>query len=271
MRTLTLMAASLLLVSFGLRAADAPGEAVSPKEVIKLFNGTDLRGFTTWLKESKREDPKKVFSVADGTIHIAGMPMGYLATDREYRDYHLKLEYKWGKETFGAKGVRNSGVLLHAVGPDGGAGGVWMSCFECQLAQGCEADIIMIRGKDAKGEPTSMTMSAETEVGPDKHLRWKMGGEKKTWPPTKGQLWWSKHEPGFKEAIDTRGKDDVASPLGEWTRVECICAGKRITLKVNGTVVNEIYDVTPAAGKILLQSEGFEIFFRNVELHPLTK
>jgi hypothetical protein len=53
--------------------------------------------------------------------------------------------------------------------------------------------------------------------------------------------------------------------------MECICAGKRITIKVNGTTVNEIYDVAPSSGKILLQSEGFEVLFRNVELHPLTK
>ena len=34
-------------------------------------------------------------------------------------------------------------------------------------------------------------------------------------------------------------------------------------------VVNEIYDVFPSAGKILLQCEGSEIYFRRVELLPL--
>lgn len=253
------------------RADDKKSEPVAPKEVIKLFNGKDLTGWTTWLKDSKREDPKKVFSVQDGVIRIAGMPMGYMATDKEYKDYHLKAEFKWGKETYGAKGVRNSGILLHGSGPDGGVGGVWMCSIECQLAQGCIGDFILIGGKDENGKPIPMGMTAETEVGPDKHLRWKKGGEAKTWPPTRGQLWWSKHEPGFKEDIDTRGKNDVDSPLGEWTKMECICDGKRITIKVNGTTVNEIYDVAPSAGKILLQSEGFEVLFRNVELHRLTK
>jgi hypothetical protein len=51
--------------------------------------------------------------------------------------------------------------------------------------------------------------------------------------------------------------------------VECLCAGKRITVVVNGTTVNECYDVFPAAGKVLLQCEGFEIFFRKFELRPL--
>jgi hypothetical protein len=32
--------------------------------------------------------------------------------------------------------------------------------------------------------------------------------------------------------------------------------------------VNECSDAVPAAGKILLQSEGDEVFFRNLELRP---
>ncbi len=79
------------------------------------------------------------------------------------------------------------------------------------------------------------------------------------------------HDLDFKELLDTRGKNDVESPLGEWTRVECRCAGKRIAVSVNGTQVNEAYDVFPSAGKILLQSEGFELFVRTFELRPLKK
>jgi hypothetical protein len=40
---------------------------------------------------------------------------------------------------------------------------------------------------------------------------------------------------------------------------------------VNGVKVNRAYDVTPAAGKILLQSEGFEWYVRKFELLPLKK
>ena len=84
---------------------------------------------------------------------------------------------------------------------------------------------------------------------------------------------WStlRHDPEFQELIDTRGRFDVESPLGEWTRVECICNQDRITVVVNGAVVNECFDVFPSKGKILLESEGFEIYFRRFELRPLTK
>ncbi len=252
-------------------AADRPAEKpLSPGDkVIRLFDGKDLSGWYTWLKESGREDPKKVFTVHDRMIHVSGEGRGYLATQRAYRDYHLVLEYKWGKRTDGSGYVRNAGVLLHAVGPDGGAGGVWMTSIECQLAQGCEGDLIVIRGKDADGEVIPATVTTETVIAADGKTRWKKGGKRTVYAGR--QFWWSKHQPGFKEKLDTRGKDDVASPLGEWTRVECICRGDRITIKINGVTVNECFDTRPSAGKILLQNEGNEIYYRLLELRPLKK
>jgi hypothetical protein len=85
------------------------------------------------------------------------------------------------------------------------------------------------------------------------------------------QFWWSNHEAGFLERLDSRGKDDVASPLGQWTSVDCRCEGDRITVKINGVTVNECYRVFPAVGRILLENEGNEIYFRNIELRPLQK
>ncbi len=264
------LAVVLALAAATARAEDKKPEPVSPTgEVVKLFNGNDLTGLSTWLKASKRDDPKKVFTVRDGLLHVSGEDSGYVATERAYRDYRLVVEYRWGKNTFGSKTVRNSGVLLHGTGADGGAGGVWMPSIECQLAQGCVGDLIPIRGIREADALVATSFSADTVFGPDKHPRWKKGGEMLTF--TKGQLWWSLHDPDYKELIDTRGKDDVESPLGEWTRVECVCDGKRITVSVNGTVVNECYDAYPSAGKVLLQSEGFEMDFRTFELHPLKK
>ena len=60
------------------------------------------------------------------------------------------------------------------------------------------------------------------------------------------------------------------APVGR-TRVEIVCQGKRVSVSVNGTVVNEVSDASPASGRILLQCEGFEVFFRKFELHPLPK
>jgi hypothetical protein len=269
MRTNLALAAALTL-GLGLTAIQADEskpEPIVPKGVIKLFNGKDLTGLHTWLKDTGREDPKKVFTVHDGMIHVSGENNGYVSTDQAYRDYHVSVEYKWGQRTDGRKYVRNSGLLLNAVGPDGGANGTWMSCFECQLAQGCVGDIIIIRGKDEKGETIPVRLTSDVVIGPDNKPRWKQGGTPTAFTGGR-QLWWSLHEPFFKELLDTRGKNDVESPLGEWTKIDCWCADKRIRIAVNGTVVNEAYDVFPSAGKILLQSEGFEIFFRNFEVRP---
>jgi hypothetical protein len=251
--------------------ADEPGQskAVAPDKTISLFNGINFTGLTTWLKDTKREDPRGVFKVEDDMLHLSGDGNGYVATEKEYRDYRLQVEYKWGKKTDGGKYVRNSGILLHATGPDGGAGGAWPSCIECQLAQGCAGDLILIRGKDETGKEIHVRLTAETELAPDKRRhRWKKGGEVKSFPPTRGQFWWNNHDWDFEELIDTRGKHDVESPTGEWNRAEIVCAGSKITVSINGHAVNECYDVFPSAGRILLQTEGFEIWFRKFEIGP---
>jgi hypothetical protein len=249
------------------QAAPSRSEAISPKNgTLVLFNGRDLTGLYGWLKNSHYQDPRRVFTVNNGILQISGEVDGYLATKDQYRDYHLVVEYKWGNRTYGSKTVRNSGILLHAIGQDGNPS-PWMSSIECQVAQGCVGDFIVIRGKDAQGSVIPVTLTSDTILASDGRTRWKKGGTPTAYSGK--QFWWSEHDPDFEELLDTRGKNDVESPLGQWTRVECICAGRRITVVVNGKTVNECYDVFPSAGKILLESEGFEILFRKFELHPL--
>ena len=179
----------------------ASADPVVPHEVAQLFNGKDLTGFTTWLKDAKRQDPRKVFTVSDGMIHVSGDGFGYLATEKDYRDYRLIVEYKWGKRTDGGKYVRNSGVLVHASGPDGNHNGTFMASIECQLAQGCVGDLIVIGGKDANGKVIPVALKAETVLGPDKHPRWKKGGPVRAF--TQGHLWWSLHDPNYTELLDS--------------------------------------------------------------------
>ncbi|MPY90996.1 MAG: DUF1080 domain-containing protein [Luteitalea sp.] len=256
------------LAEGGLYPAAPASEAIRPDRTIRLFNGRDLDGLYGWLKDTHSEDPKKVFTAADGLLRISGETHGYLGTRQAYRDYHLVVEYKWGGKTYGAKTVRNSGILLHAVGRDGNRS-PWMTSIECQIAQGCVGDFIVIRGKDEDGSIIPVTITSDTTLGPDGRTRWKKGGTPTVYSGK--QFWWSQHDPEFDEVIDTRGRWDVESPLGEWTRVECISDGDRITNIVNGVTVNECYDAFPSAGKILLESEGFEILFRRFELQPLRR
>lgn len=254
----------------GNKAAQDTSEPIEPKEKIVLFNGKDLSGLVGWMQKTGYEPEGKEYSAVDGMIRIAGGGNGYLRTEKKYKNYHLSVEYKWGTErTNMSRYVRNSGLLLHGTGIDGGSSnGAWMPSIEIQLAQGCEGDIICIGGKGKDGEAIRATVTGLMKSGGDGRPRWN---------PTEGtetrysgrQFWWSKHQEGFRELLDTRGEKDVASPYGEWTRVECICWGDTITIKVNGETVNQVYDVQPSSGYILLENEQYEIFYRNFELKPV--
>ena len=64
-----LLTAFIALVFVTCARADEPGKAITPKGgPLKLFNGKNLDGMYTWLKDTKREDPRQVFRVTDGML-----------------------------------------------------------------------------------------------------------------------------------------------------------------------------------------------------------
>ncbi|MFQ3651577.1 MAG: DUF1080 domain-containing protein [Gemmataceae bacterium] len=105
-----------------------------------LFNGKDLTGWRVFLKDNKAK-PEDCFSVKDGVIECTGKPNGYLITEKEYGNYILELEWKWGEEAKKIK-VPNSGVLLHVSGQDM----IWPKSAEAQLMSGNAGDIWLIGG-----------------------------------------------------------------------------------------------------------------------------
>jgi hypothetical protein len=237
---------------------------------MQLFNGKDLSGWTTWLKESQREDPRKVFSVQDGMLHISGDGYGYLATDKEYRDYHLVTEFKWGDKVWPPrdKAARDSGVLVHATGPDGNAN-PWMAAVEAQIIEGGVGDFIVVRGKDAEGQEIPVEITAEMGRDRDGEAIWRRGNP--TEVITGGRVNWWGRDVDWSDTLGFRGRYDVESPLGEWTRLEVVARGDQLQVWVNGVLVNQASKVKPSAGKILLQTECAELIFRKVELRPLAK
>ena len=42
-----------------------------------------------------------------------------------------------------------------------------------------------------------------------------------------------------------------------------------MTVRLNGELVNEGYDATPSEGNVCLESEGWEVHYRNVEIREL--
>ena len=271
---------AMALLTCGQAWSVEPKLPISPANgIVRLFNGTNLNGFHTWLVDTRRADPRQVFSVTNGMIRISGDGLGYLGTAQTYRDYRLIVEFKWGKKNWSwgdrIGKARDSGIFLHAVGPDGNSHdgkGAFMAAIECNVFQGATGDFLLIRGHAADGSPISPRLTAEVAEPRDTDgwfTRQKSGRRQRleTW----GRVNWSKKDSQWKDVLDFRGVRDVESPPDEWTRVECVCEADRITILVNGTTVNQASSVSPSSGRILLQCEGSEIFFRRVELHPLAE
>jgi hypothetical protein len=135
-----------ILAAVGALAVVVPGgeEGFEP-----LFNGKDLSGWTFFLE--KRGDNKDgtmkmedVWSVKDGILHCKGRPNGYIRTEKDYKNFVLKLEWRWPE----GKGY-NSGVLLRMVGPDK----VWPKSIEAQLMSGSAGDFWLIDGAKLETAP----------------------------------------------------------------------------------------------------------------------
>ncbi|MBX6311332.1 MAG: DUF1080 domain-containing protein [Isosphaeraceae bacterium] len=200
---------------------------------IKLFNGKDLSGWKVYIDPA---DPKKkgyspasstegIFRVEDGMIHVSGERFAALTTEKEYDNYHLILEFRWGEKKWPPRqnAVRDSGVLLHCVGPDK----IWTKSIECQIQEHDCGDFWLVDG-------TSLTVDGKPQTG--------------------GRI---------------VKKKDAEKPTGAWNTIEVICDGSSITNIVNGVVVNQGTNASVTRGRISLQSEGAEVWYRKVELKPL--
>lgn len=234
-RARSLALAVPILITLAIASAVAVGapDSASQAKSIALFNGKDLTGWHTFIRHPKaketvdpRTDPKGVFKVEDGVIHVSGEEFGCLTTDDEYENYRLTVEFKWGAKKWPPREnvVRDSGILVHCVGPDK----VWNKSIECQIQEHDCGDFWMVDG-------TTLVIDGKTETR-------------------------------FKKK-----KKDGERPTGEWNTVEVICDGDKVINIVNGVVVNEGTEASVTKGKILLQSEGAEVYYRNIKLTPLTK
>ncbi len=268
----------LLLLSLASPASTATQTAIRPDRAIHLFDGKSLDSFYTWLVDAHREDPLRVFTVVDQVdgapaIRISGERWGGLVTRDSYRDYHLVVEFRWGLATWGQRGkaARDSGVLVHGQGPDGNTGadgnGAWTRSVEAQVIEGGVGDFILVAGFDAEGKKLVPRMSARSGKDRDGEAVFDARGEGREFEG--GRINWYGRDVDWQDRLGFRGRGDIESPYGEWTRLEVIADGDRVTNIVNGKVVNEGYRSSLTEGKILIQSEGAEIYFRRIDVEPL--
>jgi putative heme-binding domain-containing protein len=251
-----------------------PSEPVA-QTVTKKINLLDL------IREGKMEyhinpkadvhdDAKNVFKFdADGLFHVSGNGYGGMTTLESFKDYHLVIEFKWGEKTWGKreKASRDNGILVHCWGPQGTMGGSWMASIEAQIIEGGVGDILVLSPKLADGTVLTTSIVAEAGIDANKQTIWSPGAPRRTM--TTGRLNWQHRAANWKDVKGFRGKDDVESPYGEWTRFEVIAKGDTLQYFVNGVKVNEAFECKPSQGRILLQVEAAEMFVRRYELYPL--
>lgn len=253
-------------------------EGITPQEKLVLFNGKDLSNFYTWLVDHHKNDPNRVISVVDQVdgapaIRVSGEDWGGFATEENFQDYHLVVEFRWGLVTWGDRknATRDSGVLVHCQGDNGNTGkdfnGPWMRSIEAQVIEGGIGDFILVAGYNADG--TRLIPKGTATVVRDRDGETVYSPEGKPEQFEGGRINWYGRDPDWTDRLGFRGKDDVESELGGWTRLEVICKGDSITNIVNGKVVNQLSGASQNSGRIMFQSEGAEIFFRKIELLPL--
>jgi hypothetical protein len=254
-----------------------------------LWNGKDLSGWERWLgkphasvalageaKDDKgnytqplgaERDPLNVFTVVsvDGrpAIHISGQIFGGITTKEEFSNYHLRLQFKWGTQKWPPREKdatpRDSGLLYHVHSAMNFNGKTWPRSPEFQIQEHDVGDLYAIG--------CQMTVLAR-RPDPAKRLF--------IYDPKGGPTEFIEQLPIGNRCI----KDpDNEKPTGEWNTLDLVCLDDESLHIVNGQVVMRLTKATrldgasPAPltkGKILLQSEGAEIFYRAITLRPIT-
>ena len=244
-------------------ALGASGIAQKAKDIpphgklVRLFNGKDFTGFDTLLQsKGLNNDTDKVFQVEKRVIHVSGNDFGGIVTQKEYENYYLRTEFKWGDKTYLDRvgKARDCGILYNITGAiPAPPRGVWPRSFEFQIIEGGTGDIWLIKGASlkVKGELVS-----SKEAPPEDAVQY-------TKSPRFGEGPWQ-NVTGYRDPVG-----EVETPHGQWNLLELVVDQDHVKYWVNGKLVNEATDLNATKGKLLFQTEGAEVYYRNIELAPL--
>jgi hypothetical protein len=208
--------------------------------------------------------PNTVFTVVEQNgepvIKVSGEIYGCLFTKKEYENYHLRLKVKFGdkKSEPRIEKLKDSGILYHSVGEAGvDYWRAWMLAQEFQIMEGHMGDYwniansaIDIRAYMSEGKMNSIANEKQGFLG--------FGA-------------------GESQGFCMRSENHE-SPNNEWTSIELICFQDKSLHIVNGHVVmvlkNSRYvengkSIPLTKGKIQLQSEAAEVFFKDIQIKSI--
>src|SRR5450432_1194573 len=244
-----------------------------------LFNGKDLKGWDTYIGPDLNDsgkfisalpiglnnDPRHVFTIVkvdgENLIRISGENWGAITTVREYENYHLQLQFKWGALTWGQKKgkKKDSGLLYHSIGKWGADYGAWMRSQEFQIEETNTGDYWGVAGGMAD-MPVIKKSETEYDYNPKgEFMTFKEGG--------------NVGRRCFKSM-------EAENPTGQWNTLDLYCHGDTSMHVVNGKVVMILYrnrqndngNESPLSkGKIQIQSEGAEVFYRQIKIQPIAQ
>jgi hypothetical protein len=257
-----------------------------------LWNGRDLGEWTTWLARPEpssevpgmakgangrytevigsTRDPLKVFTVlpdVDGrsAIRISGEVFGELRTVRSLQDYHLKFEFKWGEKKWPPRDApatqRDSGLLYHVHAEPGAQGRTWARSIELQIQERDCGDLYAVGSAIAV------------------RSRWRPGAQGQAgsyiYDPAGA---WVYHAQVPGQSGRCVKDPDAEKPNGQWNTIELVCLGQECIHIVNGKVVMRLHGPTRidgalpmpvTSGPIILQSEGAELFYRDIAFRSI--
>jgi hypothetical protein len=198
---------------------------------VALFNGKNLNGWYSYTgKYGVNNDVEKAFVVENGVIRLAGESMGYLCTKASCKNYYLRVVFRWGEKKYPPReNHKRDSGILYHFPPTA-EDRVWPLSIEYQVQEEDCGDYWCVGGANADSPNTSRM------EGSQKHI------------------------------IRTANYEN---PVSEWNTVEIICLDDRSEHYMNGHLVNQASNLTVTEGKILLQLEGAEIYYKEVELLPL--
>ncbi len=238
--------------------------------------GNDFIGHAPVDEEGKTIPPigydknvGNVFSVieenGEPVLHICGPIYGCLISNESYRNYHLRMQVKFGEQRWEPRLEKalDSGLLYHSVGEPGLDYWLsWIRAFEFQVMQSGTSEG---NTGDFWSIPNSRADIKISKPNPDVNTYY--------YDPEGEWL-----TVGSQGITDYCGAQDYNSPEGEWTTLELICyEGKSLHI-VNGKVVMALQNFRHASaqgdepmdeGKLQLQSEAGEVFYKGIEIRLL--
>lgn len=210
-------------------------------------------------------DQYKVFTVIEENnqpvLRISGEVYGAVTSKASYENYRLKMQFRWGQKKWPPREqkLRDSGILYHAIGEHGQEYfRSWMLSQEFQIMAGHMGDY-WSQATSAIDIRAYLPESIMNPVADESQSFLKVG---------KGE-----DIPGF-----VLRKENAENPFGEWNTVELICFEGQSLHIVNGQVVMVLKNSryvkdgvsTPlVAGKIQLQSEAAEVFYKQIEIKTI--